>query len=203
MGPILVDHAVLRVSLLQLIHIRIEPLTVCVGMKLYIKKSCHALGIACCRGGGGGGCTDVRTPCKPPICTSWNICGTGTSHLKGVQRREQTQQRDLPCTELSSSGDEHTYGCSGPTEAKADGPGVKAPVRPLCEAAGERGLPGPVQTRGRLRSSDGGFRRFPWIVRAQPGRSSPPFSPPFRDEPRGRGAAGGASGKGALEGRVT
>lgn len=43
---------------------------------------------------GWGGCTDVRrTPCKPPISTSWNICRTGTSHLKGVQQRADTTVR--------------------------------------------------------------------------------------------------------------
>lgn len=41
----------------------------------------------------GGKCTDVRTPCEPPICTSWNICRTGTSHLKGVQQRADTTER--------------------------------------------------------------------------------------------------------------
>lgn len=41
----------------------------------------------------GGKCRDVRTPCKPPICTSWNICRTGTSHLKGVQQRADTTER--------------------------------------------------------------------------------------------------------------
>lgn len=40
-----------------------------------------------------GGCRDVRTPCKPPICTSWNICRTGTSHLKGVQETADTTER--------------------------------------------------------------------------------------------------------------
>lgn len=46
-------------------------------------------------GGGGetGGCKDVRTPCKPPICTSWNICRKGTSHLQGVQQRADTTER--------------------------------------------------------------------------------------------------------------
>ena len=39
-------------------------------------------------------CPDVRrTPCEPPICTSWNICRAGTSHLKGVQQRADTTQR--------------------------------------------------------------------------------------------------------------
>ena len=38
----------------------------------------------------GGKRTDVRTPCKPPIHTSWNICRRGTTHFKGVQRGADT-----------------------------------------------------------------------------------------------------------------
>ncbi|TNN78227.1 hypothetical protein EYF80_011467 [Liparis tanakae] len=50
----------------------------------------------------GGKCTDVRTPYEPPICTSWNICRTGTSHLRGSGAR--TQRGDLPAPEHRSTG---------------------------------------------------------------------------------------------------
>lgn len=72
--------------------------------------------LCCCYSGGGGDqlscagpgcgdslskCPDVRrTPCEPPICTSWNICRAGTSHLKGVQQRADTTQRSAGLTIL-------------------------------------------------------------------------------------------------------
>ena len=89
------------------------------------------LSVVVIRGRGGGGdqlscagpgcgdslpkCPDVRrTPCEPPICTSWNICRAGTSHLKGVQQRADTTHRSA-CTGLTILGDRRAARRAGGT----------------------------------------------------------------------------------------
>ncbi len=82
----------------------------------------------------GGKCTDVRTPCKPPVCTSWNICRTGTSHLKGVQHRADTTER-YALHRTHHLGDKRASRCCGTVEAAAHNNGFKN-EKSRCETGG-------------------------------------------------------------------
>lgn len=73
------------------------------------------LGKACWLGGagGGGGCRDVRPLANPPSARHGTFAEQGPPTWKACNR-QQTQQRDRPCSGRTIFGDENTAGrCSG------------------------------------------------------------------------------------------